>query len=66
MLRGLPRHKEASVTSPTRSPRPIRSELFGLRLRPDEAEKVRQLASAWDCTASEVVRRAVLREIHTR
>lgn len=41
-----------------------RSELIGLRLRPDEAERVRELASAWACTPTEVVRRAVLREIN--
>lgn len=54
-----------ATTTPTRlRERPTRRDLIGLRLLPEESERVRRLAEAWDCTPTEVVRRALLRELH--
>ena len=55
---------QAPATTVAAPERRRRTALVGLRLLPEENEAVQALAEAWGCTATEVVRRALLRELY--
>jgi len=52
-----------SAPANSRHRRTPRTDLVGVRLRPEETEAIREAALREDCTVPEMIRRAVRREL---